>query len=199
MLTNPILIEGSLVHSLSGGDPTQLNIVETDIEACILYASSHKCGSLQRTKAVARRHPGESEFLNDIIKWIQISKVQPHDELFTLYMALSNGQAPTRKVLTRSMVRKAMKFEASLNGFPTEFYSSHSLRKAGRTQMSAAGCTTEEMNDRGNYSTGSAVGRTTYDYSSNGHGPLSLNALGGSKVTTDQIRQCIPACNNKTQ
>ena len=100
MLTNPILIEGSLVHSLSGGDPTQLNIVETDIEACILYASSHKCGSLQRTKAVARRHPGESEFLNDIIKWIQISEVQPHDELFTRYMALSNGQAPTRKVLT---------------------------------------------------------------------------------------------------
>ena len=164
-------------------------------------ASSHKCESLQKTKTVTRRHrhPGESEFLNDIIKWIKISKVQPYDELFTRYMALSNGQAPTRKVLTGSMVRKAIKFEASLNGFPTEFYPSHSLRKVGRTQMSAAGCTMEEMNDRGNYSTGSAVGRTTYDYSSNGHGPLSLNALGGSKVTTDQIRQCIPACNNKTQ
>ena len=97
------------------------------------------------------------------------------------------------------MVREAIKFEASLNGFPTEFYSSHSLRKAGRTQMSAAGCTTEEMNDRGNYSTGSAVGRTTYDYSSNGHGHLSSIALGGSKFSTDQIRQCIPACNNKTK
>ena len=98
-------------------------------------ASSHKCESLQKTKTVTRlhRHPGESEFLNDIIKWIKISKVQPYDELFTRYMALSNGQAPTRKVLTGSMVRKAIKFEASLNGFPTEFYPSHSLRKAGRT------------------------------------------------------------------
>ena len=97
------------------------------------------------------------------------------------------------------MVREAIKFEASLNGFPTEFYSSHSLRKAGRTQMSAAGCTTEEMNDRGNYSTGSAVGRTTYDYSSNGHGPLSSIVLGGSKVTTDRIRLYIPGFNNKTK
>ena len=97
MLTNPILIEGSLVHSLSGGDPTLLKIVDTDIEACIVDASSHKCGSLQKTKTVTKSHPGEPEFLNDIIKWIQISKVQPHDELFTLYMALSNGQAPTRK------------------------------------------------------------------------------------------------------
>ena len=135
MLTNPMLIEGFLVHSLPGGDPTLLNIVETDIEACIVDASSHKCESLQKTKTVTRRHrhPGESEFLNDIIKWIKISKVQPYDELFTRYMALSNGQAPTRKVLTGSMVRKAIKFEASLNGFPTEFYPSHSLRKAGRT------------------------------------------------------------------
>ena len=58
---------------------------------------------------------------------------------------------------------------------------------------------TEVMNDRGNYSTGSAVGRTTYDYSSNGHGPLSSIVLGGSKVTTDRIRLYIPGFNNKTK
>ena len=145
MLTNPILVEGSLIYSISGGNPTLLSIVGTDIEACIADASSYKCESLQKSKTVARRHPDESEFLDDIIKWIQISKVQLHDELFTRYMALGNGQAPTRKVLSGSMVRESLKFEASLNSFPAEFYSSHSLRKAGRTQMSAAGCTTEEM------------------------------------------------------
>ena len=107
MLTNPILIEGSLIHSLSGRDPTLLDIVETDIEACIVDASSNKCGSLQKTKTMARHHQS-SEFLDDIIRWIQISKVQPHDEFFTQYMALSNGQAPTRKVLTGYMIREAI-------------------------------------------------------------------------------------------
>ena len=62
--------------------------------------------------------------------------------------------------------------------------------------MSAAGCSTEEMNDRVNYSSGSTVGHTTYDYSSHAHGPLSSVSLGGSRVTTDQIRLYVPAESN---
>ena len=45
------------------------------------------------------------------------------------------------------------------------------------TQMSAAGCSTEEMKDKGNYSSGSTVGHTTYGYSFHGHGPLSSVSL----------------------
>ena len=199
LLSVPISVEGSLVSSMSGGNPLLWEVKDTDVEACMIDASSHKSGSLQKTKVVGKRHAGEAEFLLDLLRWFQLSRVKPEDELFTRYMVLKEGQQATRKVLTGSMVRAAIKEEAGLAGLPREFYSTHSLRKAGRTQMSAAGCSTEEMNDSGNYSSGSTVGHTTYDYSSHGHGPLSSVSLGGSRVTTDQIRLYVPAKSNSSR
>ena len=199
LLGAPISVEGSLVSSISGGNPLLWEVRGVDVEACMINTSSHKSGSLQKTKVVGRRHAGETEFLLDLLRWFQMSKVKPEDELFTRYLVIREGQQATRKVLTGAMVRAAIKDEAGMAGLPREFYSTHSLRKAGRTQMSAAGCSTEEMNDRGNYSSGSTVGHTVYDYSAHGHGPLSSVSLGGSRVTTDQIRLYVPAESSRSK
>ena len=78
------------------------------------------------------------------------------------------------------------------SGLDKDYFSSHSLRKGGRSDMSGAGVSEEQMNERGNYKEGSKVGRSVYDYSSRGHGAYSSRALGGSQLVAKDIRVLIP-------
>ena len=44
LLRVPISVEGSLVSSISGGNPLLWEVKDTDVEACMIDASSHKSG-----------------------------------------------------------------------------------------------------------------------------------------------------------
>ena len=93
------------------------------------------------------------------------------------------------------MVRVAVKDMATVAGFPSDKFSSHSLRKGGMTQMRGLGASADDRRDRGNYADGSVIFDTIYDYSTVALGPLACNmnvGLGTSlKPTTEHVGRCL--------
>jgi hypothetical protein len=85
----------------------------------------------------------------------------------------------------------ALKKAAEDLGFDPTYFSSHSLRKGGRSDISAAGLSEEVMNDRGNYKEGSKVGRAVYDYSAQGRGAYSSGTVGGLRLIAKDIRALV--------
>ena len=78
-------------------------------------------------------------------------------------------------------------------GLPPDYFSSHSLRKAARTQMRAMGVSELGMLDRGGYVEGSQVMRGVYDYHSGAQGPLESNSnAGGTRLTTEDVWSWLP-------
>jgi integrase len=67
-------------------------------------------------------------------------------------------------VLTGRTIREELKKICEINNLPSACFSSHSLRKGVITHMRAQGATEDDRRDRGNYSAGSNVMNTTYDY-----------------------------------
>jgi hypothetical protein len=86
-----------------------------------------------------------------------------------------------------------MKDITTRNGLPPNYFSAHSLRKGSITHMRAQGATEDDRRDRGNYTAGSQVMNTTYDYAT-GLGPLASNNLeGGREPTLTDFKRLIQA------
>ena len=191
LLSTPIQDDGRTVFRLRGGDKRLDKQKAENIVMCDVQASSHKMGSLKKTKCIGRRSKEESQWLDDLFEWCIKADLTGTDPLFSRPSKRPPG---SRKFLTGKMVRTAVKEAVASVGLPQIFFSGHSLRKAMYTHMRAAGCSVDDRRDRGNYAEGSNVGDQVYDYAGLGHGPLSSNALeGGFKPSIDDCKRYVPA------
>ena len=191
LLSTPIEENSNIVYRLRGGDKRLAGQTASNVLMCDVQASSHKMGSLKKSKCIGRRSTEESQWLDDLVEWIVKADPAGTDPLFSRPSERPPG---SRKCLTGKMVRTAVKDAVASAGLPPMFFSGHSLRKAMYTHMRAAGCTIDDRRDRGNYAEGSKVGDQVYDYSGLGHGPLSSNALkGGFKPTIENCKRYVPA------
>jgi hypothetical protein len=191
LLSTPIVENGKITYRLRGGDRRLAGQIMSNIQMCDTQASSHKSGSLKKSKCLGRRTVEESQWLDDLIQWTVIADPTGSDPLFS---RPSDHPPGSRKILTGKMVRTAIKEAVTSVGLPPIYFSGHSLRKAMYTHMRAAGCSADDRNDRGNYSDKSKVGDQDYDFAGAGHGPLSSNSLvGGFKPNIENCRRYVPA------
>lgn len=144
---------------------------------CWALPVSQKTGEVVKTKFIGRRTPNEVQFLGDLTEWVVNSGVTPSEELFSRCVNVRGK--PSRKRLMARAIRSFVKKVAEEAGLDPRYFSAHSLRKATITHMRAVGASMDDMRDRANYAGGSEMPRTTYDYSSLGHGALSSSAIGG--------------------
>ena len=160
----------------------------TQVLECRVLAASSKGKIPVKPKYLGRRSPAESQFLDDLIEFMVKSGTLGTEEL------LSYRQHGGRRItLSGSAVREELKNTCRQHGLPPDMFSSHSLRKGTITHMRAQGTTEDDRRDRGNYSAGSQVMNTTYDYAT-GLGPLASNGLtGGYRPTVEDVRRLIPA------
>ena len=169
---------------------------KSDIIACEVEASSHKGGALNKKKVIGRRSEQESQWLDDLVSWLLMTKLKAEDQIFTRYKSKTVGGKVFKRRLSAEMIRNAVKDMARAAGLPLDRFSSHSLRKGGMSQMRGLGASADDRKDRGNYADGSNVFDTTYDYSTVGLGPLACNMNLGTgnavKPTIAHVGRCLP-------
>ena len=141
LLSVPLVENGNTVYRLRGGDKRLAGQTTSNIIMCDVQASSHKMGSLKKTKCIGRRSKEESQWLDDLIEWNVKADLIGTDPLFSRPSERPPG---SRKFLTGKMVRTAVKAAVTSAGLPPIFFSGHSLRKAMYTHMRAAGCSFED-------------------------------------------------------
>lgn len=148
-----------------------------------------KGGVVLIKKLIGRRTFEEGQFLDDIISWVTCSQVMDIDRVLSHYI-LKSGKKSKKELYAR-MVRDQIKEACVLEGLPTKYFLSHSLRKAAATHMRALGVS--DMTDRECYPSRFSVMRYLYDYSLGRHGPLSSNELNGGVCSYVQnILRSIP-------
>jgi hypothetical protein len=195
VLVRPLNANGRTVSSVTGGSTLMAMVEFANVEYCLVGATSHKGGSLLKKKFIGKTTVEEDRSLFRLWQWIKCSGVRPEDGLFTRYSGdprRKRGLQISRKVLCRSAVAAAVKKAADELGFDKNYFSTHSLRKGGRSDMSSAGVSEDQMNERGNYKEGSKVGRAVYDYSSRGHGAYSSRGMGGAPLNANDLRVLMP-------
>jgi hypothetical protein len=140
-----------------------------------------------KPKHVSRRSPEEEEFLDDLVSWIVHSGTTGKEEVFSFRR--SDGQLMP---MTGRTVRDELKKTCEHNGLPLAYFSSHSMRKGANTHIRAQGASEDDRRDRGNYSAGSQVTNSTYDYVV-GMGPLaSISLNGGHRLDKKDIKRILP-------
>ena len=155
---------------------------------CRVRTVSSKGKIVVKPKLVGRRSPEESEFLDDLTAWMTYNGTNGQDEAFSYRK--KDGSLVN---LTGRAVREEIKKTCTSNGLPPDYFSAHSLRKGAITHMRAQGATEDDRRDRGNYSAGSTVMNSVYDYAT-GLGPRASNSLeGGHRLDKKDIKRMIPA------
>ena len=167
-----------LVDSVEG----RLPILE-----CRVRTVSSKGKVVVKPKLIARRSLEEAEFLDDLAAWILHSGASGTDEVFSF-----RKRDGTIVRLTGRSVRDEIKKTCASNGLPPDYFSAHSLRKGAITHMRAQGATEDDRRDRGNYTAGSTVMNSVYDYAT-GLGPSASNSLeGGHRLDKKDLKRMIP-------
>ena len=157
------------------------------VTECMVRTVSAKGKVVVKPKHMSRRSPEEEEFLDDLVSWIVHSGTTGKEEVFSFRR--SDGQLMP---MTGRTVRDELKRTCEHNGLPPAYFSSHSLRKGAITHMRAQGASEDDRRDRGNYSAGSQVMNSTYDYAV-GLGPLASNSLkGGHRLDKKDIKRMLP-------
>ena len=157
------------------------------IAECRVRTVSSKGKVVVKPKLIARRSPEEAGFLDDLAAWIIHSGTTGKDEVFSFRKTDGN-----LVYLTGRTVRDEIKRTCASNGLPPDYFSAHSLRKGAITHMRAQGATEDDRRDRGNYSVGSGVMNSVYDYAT-GLGPLASNSLeGGHRLSTRDLKRMVP-------
>jgi hypothetical protein len=187
-LSTPVLHEGTLQHSVRGGHSTFSIIVEPHngrmVEVCAL---THKPGVINTTKEIKRGSDEEEEFLEDLVTFMKYSGATSKEPLFSRRVTAPNGTVRHKGCRSR-MVTEALKAEVTRQGLDPLLFSFHSLRKGAVTHMKALGVSREETLARGNYSQGSTMIDTVYNYNSSGTGPLgAMNNNRGRAPSRDDV------------
>jgi hypothetical protein len=128
-----------------------------------------------KPKLIAWRSREEAEFLDDLAAWITYNGTTWTDEVFNFRK--KNGRLV---ILTGRSVRDEIKETCASNGFTPDYFSAHSLRKGATTHIRAQGALENDRRDRGNYTAGSTIINSTYDYATV-LGPLASNSLEGDQ------------------
>lgn len=172
------LVELQLADSFDG----RMSITE-----CMVRTVTSKGKVVVKPKHMSRRSPEEAEFIDDLASWIIHSGTTGKEEVFSYRK--SDGHLVA---MTGRTVRDELKKTCESNGLPPAYFSSHSLRKGAITHMRAQGASEDDRRDRGNYSAGSQVMNSTYDYAV-GLGPLASNSLkGGHRLDKKDIKRMLP-------
>ena len=200
-LTFAVRMEGG-IENIAGGRLAALGLTATPeqdrglqrILECRVLTSTSKGKSVVKPKLIGRRSPEEAQFLEDLSAFVCHSGGAGNEELFTFRDP--SGRKVTQKP---KPVRETVKDACEHRGLPGDYFSGHSLRKAGITGMHAAGATEEDRRDRGNYAPGSQVMNLTYDYAS-GLGPLAANSLtGGRRLKVEDLHRLIPPARSQVE
>jgi hypothetical protein len=196
-LKQPVLVEGQPVTRIRGGSDTFCDLVEVDNVAMIEVAAlTHKVGQINTTKQITRDGEESEEFLEDLVEFMKHSGAISKKPLFSRRVMLSNKKMSFKKCTAR-MVTEAIKGEVAVQGLSADLFSFHSLRKGAVTQMKAIRVDADETRARGNYSQGSEMIATIYNYDSSGVGPLAAMARGTGKAPTkEDIARTIPVSYN---
>jgi hypothetical protein len=149
-ITGSGLVEMQLADSFDG---------QRSVTECMVRTVTAKGKVVVKPKHMSRRSPEEEEFLDDLVSWIVHSGTTGKEEVFSYRR--SDGQLMP---MTGRTVRDELKKTCVNNGLPPAYFSSHSLRKGAITHMRAQGASEDDRRDRGNYSAGSQVMNSTYDY-----------------------------------
>ena len=182
-----------IARSVVGSALAKLGLVRgvkgpTLVLECRVLAASSKGKIPVKPKYLGRRSPAESPFLDDLTEFMVRSGTLGTEELLSY-----RQHGGCRITLSGSAVREELKNTCRQHGLPPDFFSSHSLRKGTISHMRAQGTTEGDRRDWGNYSAGSQIMNTTYDYAT-GMGPLAANSLtGGYRPTVEDVRRLIPA------
>lgn len=143
----------------------------TSVTECRALSASSKGKAVTKAKLIARRSTIESQFLDDLVRFVTLSGAVSGDELFSF-----RKEGRVKTVLRARTVRQELKAQCALQGLPPDHFSSHSLRKGAITHMRATGASEDDRRDRGGYSDGSQLIHTTYNYAT-GLGPLAASGL----------------------
>jgi hypothetical protein len=187
--------DGIIVLSVRGGSRASKLLQKSNVICCEVESSSHKVGDLskKKMKVIGKSSEAEAQWCNDMVDWAAHSGIKGNDPLFCRY-ATKPGHQVSRLVCTAKMAREALKAGVLRAKLDAALFSFHSLRKGGLTHMSAKGVPREQALDRGNYSSGSQVMNSTYDYNAAGLGPLASNSLsGGTRPGLEEVRRWVPA------
>lgn len=98
-----------------------------DVIACEVEASSHKGGALSKKKVIGRRSAQESQWLDDLVTWLLMTKLEAEDQIFTRYKSKTVGGKVFKCRLSAEMIRKAVKDMATAAGLPPDRFSSRHI------------------------------------------------------------------------
>ena len=142
-----------------------------------------------KDKLVGRRSLEETAFLNDFVMFVVHSGAKGDEELLSCVRPDGSGL-----VLSCMAVCDLLKTTVKNERLPELYFSSHSLRKGPITHMRTLGASEDDRRKRGNFSLGSTVMNSTYDYAVTGLGPWASNSMeGGCKHTLNDHRCLVPA------
>jgi hypothetical protein len=190
-VTFAVEVKGT-INNIPGSGLADLKLVDSvegrlAILECRVRAVTSKGKVVVKPKLIGRRSPEEATFLDDLASWLVHSGTTGKDELFSFRKR--DGKIA---VLTGRTIRDELKRTCEINKLPPDYFSSHSLRKGAITHMRAQGATEDDRRDRGNYSAGSNVRNSTYDYAT-GLGPLGSNSLeGGHRFDKSDLQRLLP-------
>ena len=119
----------------------------------------------------------ETAFLNDIVMFVVHSGAKGEGEL--LSCVRSRG---SRLVLSSMAVCDVLKTTVKNERLPELYFSSHSLRKGPITRMRTRtlGASEDDRRKRGDFSLGSTVMNSTYDYAVTCLGSWASNSMEGA-------------------
>jgi hypothetical protein len=183
----------NVTQTLSGGCLAATGVLSSaaglrQISECRVLGTSSKAKVAVKPKLLARRSDEDAQFLEDLAIYVIRSGARGRDGPFS-FRKLDGTEVPLRSRTIRDELKKT----CEIDGLPSAYFSSHTLRKGAITHMSAAGATEEDRRDRGNYSAGSQVMNQTYDYAV-GLGPLASNSLPGARrLGLRDVKLLIPA------
>jgi hypothetical protein len=167
------------MHASAAG---MLQIIE-----CRVRTVSSKRKLTVKDKLVGRRSPEEITFLDDIVMFVVHSGARGDEELMSC-----ERPDESRLVLSSRAVRDELKVTVKEEGLPELYFSSHTLSKGAITHMRALGASEDDRRERGNYTVGSTVMNSAYDYAVTGLGPSASNSLqGGRKPTINDLRRLV--------
>jgi hypothetical protein len=141
---------------------------------------------------IGRGSPEVTAFPDDIVMFVVHSGAKGDEEF--LSCVRPDG---SRLVLSSRAVRDELKTTVKNEGLPELYFNSHSLRRGPNAHMSALGASEDDRRKRGDFSLGSSVMNSTYDYAVIGLGPSASKSLkGGCKPSLNELRRLVPAVEN---
>jgi hypothetical protein len=174
------------------------NISAFRITSVLFIIQSSKCDKVGKGRYLylSRKSVIESELVDDVVKWAQVSQVQQGEPF------LSRWKSNRHKKVTRRMVTEGLRSIARTFQFKESnvfAFQLHSLRIGGATSRMASGGSREVTKRMGGWSFDSSCDEIYYLNTSLDEGALSMSRFNLELFNVDQVHHLIgPAMLNDT-